>query len=174
MTRYVVPSCWPMSCSVQMCGWLSAAIVRASRSKRARRSGSVLSSAGALDRDGAVEARVAGLVDLAHPTGAERGDDLVRAEASTLSESHRPSGAALRIAPSRVESSAGGRPRQDRVQCPGAHGLPVRVRWPSAFRRRKRQQEGRLAASITLRLGRGSGPSPFDSSGFVDVVYRIR
>ena len=55
-------------------------------------------------------------------------------------------------------------PRQDRVQrprrpglaCAGAVALGVQAG-------RKRQQEGRLAASLARLLGRGSGPSPFDS-----------
>ena len=33
-----------------------------------------------LDRDDAVQTRVAGLVDLAHPTGTDEGDDFVRTE----------------------------------------------------------------------------------------------
>ena len=41
-----------------------------------------------LDRDGAVEPRVAGLVHLAHAAGAERRDDLVRAETGTRCEGH--------------------------------------------------------------------------------------
>jgi hypothetical protein len=40
------------------------------------------------DRDGAIETCVSGPVDFTHPAGTERGQDLVRAEASTCSESH--------------------------------------------------------------------------------------
>ena len=41
-----------------------------------------------LDRDGAIEARVARFVDLAHPAGAKRRDDFVRAEASAGGQRH--------------------------------------------------------------------------------------
>jgi hypothetical protein len=38
-----------------------------------------------LDRDRALESRITGLVDFAHPAGAKRADDLIRAEASAWS-----------------------------------------------------------------------------------------
>ena len=41
-----------------------------------------------LDRDFAIEALVVGAVDLAHATGPERRDDLVRAEARTCGQRH--------------------------------------------------------------------------------------
>jgi hypothetical protein len=41
-----------------------------------------------LDRDAAIEPRVARLVDFAHPTGANRRQDLVRPEASTDGKGH--------------------------------------------------------------------------------------
>jgi len=41
-----------------------------------------------LDGDRAVEARIAGFVDLAHPTRADGGEDLIRAEANTNRERH--------------------------------------------------------------------------------------
>ena len=41
-----------------------------------------------LDRDRAIEARVARLVDLAHAAGAEGGEDFVRAEASAGLQCH--------------------------------------------------------------------------------------
>ena len=58
-----------------MCGWVSCEIARASRSKRSRNCGSPASCRGQdLDRDGAIEPRVARLVDLAHAARAERCD----------------------------------------------------------------------------------------------------
>ena len=41
-----------------------------------------------LDRHGPLEARVARLVDLSHPAGADRREDLVGAEAGARSEGH--------------------------------------------------------------------------------------
>jgi hypothetical protein len=41
-----------------------------------------------LDRDVAAEPGIARTVDLSHPAHRERGDDLVRAEASTVGEAH--------------------------------------------------------------------------------------
>ena len=68
--------------SAQMCGWSSCEIARASRSNRSRNCGSAASVLGQdLDRDRAIEPRVARLVDLAHAARAEGGEDLVRAEA---------------------------------------------------------------------------------------------
>ena len=64
---------------------------RALRDRSARRScgigGNVLGQD--LDRDGAIEAGVAGFVDLAHAAGTERRDDFVRAEASAGSQCPR-------------------------------------------------------------------------------------
>ena len=55
----------------------------------ARSSGSARVRRQDLDRDGAVEPRVARLVDLAHAAGAERRDDLVGAEARAGLDGHR-------------------------------------------------------------------------------------
>lgn len=41
-----------------------------------------------LDRDGAIEARIAGFVDLAHPPGAEWRKNLVRTETSAGGKAH--------------------------------------------------------------------------------------
>ena len=72
-----------------MCGWFRLAMVFASRSKRARRSGSPRDVGGQdLDGDRAIEAGVAGLVDLAHAAGADRGLDFVRPEAHTGGHGH--------------------------------------------------------------------------------------
>ena len=63
----------------------SAATALASRSKRAQRDRDRAANAVGqdLDRDVAVEARVARAVDLAHAAGAEGGEDLVGAEAGS-------------------------------------------------------------------------------------------
>ena len=72
-----------------MFGCESAATALASRSKRARAVGVVGEAVGEdLDRDVAVEPRVARPVDLAHSAGAERRQDLVGAEAGSGSERH--------------------------------------------------------------------------------------
>ncbi len=42
-----------------------------------------------LDRDGAIETCVARAIDLAHPTGAQRRDELVRAQARAGLQGHR-------------------------------------------------------------------------------------
>ena len=56
-----------------MFGWLSDASTCASRSKRARRSGSAANASGQdLERDVALQLRVARAIDLAHAAGAER------------------------------------------------------------------------------------------------------
>ena len=70
----------PTSNSVQMFGWLSPEIVRASRSKRAHLGvvGEVLGQH--LDRDFSTEAGVARPVHFAHAAGAERRDHFLRAE----------------------------------------------------------------------------------------------
>ena len=73
----------------QMCGWSSAATARASRSKRARRSGSPATfTRQDLDRDGAIEPRVAGFVDLAHAASAKRAEDFVWAESGAGGKGH--------------------------------------------------------------------------------------
>ena len=78
--------------------------------------------------DRAVEAGVAGLVDLPHPARPEGGHDLIRPETRTRREGHSTvPGAALRITPAGTESSVGGRSRHDGVQRPrhpGAAGSP--------------------------------------------------
>ena len=51
--------------------------------KRASRSGSATNAREDLDRDVAIELRVARPIDLAHAAGPEGGEDLVRAEAGT-------------------------------------------------------------------------------------------
>ena len=66
MTRNAVPASSPTSKSVQMFGWASREMVRASRSKRVaelRVGGQRLGEH--LDRDGAIEARVSAFVHLA-------------------------------------------------------------------------------------------------------------
>ena len=81
----------PTSWSVQMCGWLrlrdrprlALEALRALRASAARCGGQHL------DRDGALEPRVARLVDLAHPARAERREDLVGAEPGPGGEGHR-------------------------------------------------------------------------------------
>ena len=66
-----------------MFGWFSEASICASRWNRARRSGSLANDVGQdLDRDVAIQLRVARAIDLAHAAGADRHDDFVRAEAS--------------------------------------------------------------------------------------------
>ena len=65
-----MPSWLPMSCSEQMCGWFSAATARASRSKRSRDCRSVAMWRQHLDRNGAIEAHVARLVDFTHRASA--------------------------------------------------------------------------------------------------------
>jgi hypothetical protein len=46
ITRNIVPSCSPTSCSVQMLGWEREAIAAASRSNRARRPASSVNARG--------------------------------------------------------------------------------------------------------------------------------
>ena len=56
---------------------------------RASRSASLANEIGQdLDRDLAIELGVAGAIDLAHPAGAERGENLVGAEARAGREGH--------------------------------------------------------------------------------------
>ena len=72
-----------------MCGWLSAAMARASRSKRSRSDGSPAQARGQdLDRDRAVEPRVARAIDLAHAAGADATGDFIGAEARAGDERH--------------------------------------------------------------------------------------
>ena len=72
-----------------MCGWFSCEMALASLSKRALRSGAIGKVLGKnLDGYGAVEARVRGLVNLAHASGAYRREDLIRAEAGSGGEAH--------------------------------------------------------------------------------------
>ena len=72
-----------------MCGWFSDAMARASRSKRARRSGEAGNLlAQDLDGDGTVEPRVPRVVHLSHAAGAERADDLVGSEAGAWDQWH--------------------------------------------------------------------------------------
>ena len=79
--------------SVQICGWFSAATVRASRWNRCFRSGSRRDVLGQhLDGDGAVEARVGGLIDLAHTALADEGRDVVVGEVFTDVEGWAPLG----------------------------------------------------------------------------------
>ena len=62
----------PTSYSVQICGWVSWEIARASRSKRSRNSGSAASASGRiLTATDPVEPRVPRAVDLAHAARAE-------------------------------------------------------------------------------------------------------
>ena len=73
-----------------MCGWLSAAIaLRFALESLADVGSEDAALRQDLDRDGPVEARVARLVDLAHPARADEGADLVRAEQGTRSNRHR-------------------------------------------------------------------------------------
>ena len=66
-----------------MFGWFSEASVCASRVNRASRSGSSANSVRQdLERDVAIQLRVAGAIDLPHPALANLGNDFVDAEAS--------------------------------------------------------------------------------------------
>ena len=87
MTRNAVPASSPTSKSVQMFGWVSREMVRASRSKRSRNCGSAASAVGEdLDRDGAIETRVSAFVHLAHAARADLRGNFVDAEARTGGE----------------------------------------------------------------------------------------
>ena len=73
-----------------MFGWLSEASTCASRLKRASRSGSQREELGQdLQRDVAIELRVARAIDLAHAACAEGRDDLVGAEARAGGQRHQ-------------------------------------------------------------------------------------
>ena len=64
-------------------------MVRASRSKRSRRVRAIGQVRGQdFDRDGAVQPRVAGFIDLAHAARADRGEDLVGAHRFPGENSH--------------------------------------------------------------------------------------
>ena len=77
-------------------------MARASRSKRSRRCGLAAKEAVEdLDRDGPIEARIAGAIDLAHASSADERDDFIRAEAHAGCQGH---GLALSII--RVRSRA--------------------------------------------------------------------
>ena len=85
-----------------MFGWFSEARICASRSNRASRSGSVANeSRQDLDRDVAIEPRVARPIDLTHAAVADLGGDFVGAEAraggegqsGVIIEVERPAGA---------------------------------------------------------------------------------
>ena len=84
-----------------MLGWFRAEAARASFSNRLRRSGSE-DNAGRqdLDRDVALKPRVPGPVDLSHPAGAERAQQLVRAKPRTRGNGHKD--------PRRILSPGGG------------------------------------------------------------------
>ena len=89
-----------------MCGWLSEASTRASRSKRASRSGSFATSVEQhLDRHLAPEPGVAGAVHLAHASRAERREDLVVAQDPAGLKSHE----LVRILPSASERAVAAR-----------------------------------------------------------------
>ena len=96
-----------------MWGWLSEASTRASRSKRARRSGSLAkTSRQDLDRDVATELGVARAIDLAHPAGAEAapGPDTRRAAAPSGRTRRRRSPSAPpppALSPSETPASTG-------------------------------------------------------------------
>ena len=84
-----MPSWLPMSWSVQMCGWFRAATVRASALEPLLQigiRGDMLRQH--LDGDGAVQAGVASLIDLALAAGAKGGLDLVGAKRGTGLEGH--------------------------------------------------------------------------------------
>ena len=77
-----------------MFGWERAATAFASRSNRASASGSPASRSGrTFSGDVAVEAGVAGAVDLAHPARAEGREDLVRTQPPTRGQRHVDSAA---------------------------------------------------------------------------------
>ena len=80
------PSCSPISWIVQMCGWFSADAVRASRRNRSRATAeAVRCRRENLDRDEAIEPRIAGFV---HLRPCPRGQDFVRTEAEAAGNRH--------------------------------------------------------------------------------------
>ena len=66
-----------------MCGWLSAAMARASWRKRVG-----VTAVERLDGHRPAQAGVDGLVDLAHATRAQHGHDFIRTETGTGSQRH--------------------------------------------------------------------------------------
>jgi len=76
MTRKSVPSWCPMSCSVQMWGWLRLEIAFAC----AKRGVASNVSREHFDRNRSAQPRVGRLIDFAHSTGSDTLDDFVRAE----------------------------------------------------------------------------------------------
>ena len=93
ITRYAMlpsgPSALPTSKSAQTCGWLSAEIARASRSKRARRSGSEASSCGNALTATSLSSRVSRAVKtFAHAPGAQGTHDFVGAESLARRQAH--------------------------------------------------------------------------------------
>ena len=89
MTRNGTPSSWPTSYTVQMLGWLTRAMARASRWNRSSSSG-VAPRDEVSDFDGhrAVESRVPGTIDLTHPSSTEAGQNLVGADSRARGEGH--------------------------------------------------------------------------------------
>ena len=75
--------------TVQMCGWFTDAIARASRWKRSSACGSPRHGRGQhLDGDVAIEPRVVRAIDLAHAAGADGRDDFIRPETGSNLNGH--------------------------------------------------------------------------------------
>ena len=105
MTRNARPSCSPTSNSAQMCGWLSEEMARASISNRARRSGrSAEFRVQHLDRDEAIQPRIARPVDLTHPADADQRQEFVRAVPGSRGRRHVDLRMAMKT-PSNTEGS---------------------------------------------------------------------
>ena len=84
-----MPAWLPMSWSVQMCGWFQGGDGPGLALEPPLQVGVQGDMFGQhLDSDGAVQAGVAGLVDLAHAVGAEGGFDLVGAERGAGLQGH--------------------------------------------------------------------------------------
>ena len=124
-----------------MCGWFSEASSWASRWKRARRSGSAAkSSRQDLQRDVAIQPRVARAVDLAHAAGAERRQNLVRTDASAAGKRHSPrpvgrNGATISHRSRRRSTQNSQNPQNQYVQdwsqtCTGLVSKPAARGWP--------------------------------------------
>ena len=78
ITMYGWPNAWPISWMVTMLGWFNADAARASWANRASRSASVAySRRQELDGDVALQIEIAGAKDLAHPSGADAGEEFV-------------------------------------------------------------------------------------------------
>src|SRR5262249_15407457 len=73
-----------------------------------------------LDRDGPTQPRVARLVDLAHPSGAECGDDFVRAESRAVWQEHQRS-VSVEPPPVRIRKVNSNPPT--RIRSPSASGV---------------------------------------------------